>query len=291
MPNNPNDYQVQQNDKDLLTIAQKQNLPLEALIAANPNIKSVSQGQYIRLPQLTPKNFNFPSTPKAPTAVPTGSFLSAGGTKVLTQQKLTPRPQPTQGQQIGQQYAQQWIQAQKKVSPLAPPMLIGKQERLDDQEIRINQQLAAGSWPVTVPVGVTVRNPVDGSVVSSQEMAAKGYVYSPLKQQWELSTAKKTELGIGQTTAPANANVADTTPSYLQNVVYNGKVMQAWQAEAQYNRENDIYIPRSTKEALKIQNRNRIARREAEAFAAQTPAIVEQRNANDFTTLNIRLGS
>lgn len=52
----PNPYQITDEDDDLLTTANNLGIPYEALVAANPNIQSVSQGQYINVPSVNANN-------------------------------------------------------------------------------------------------------------------------------------------------------------------------------------------------------------------------------------------
>ena len=47
---NPNEYQVQNNDKDLMELAARTNTPYQTLKNLNPYINSISQGQVINVP-------------------------------------------------------------------------------------------------------------------------------------------------------------------------------------------------------------------------------------------------
>lgn len=53
-PNNP--YQVTEDDKDFLTLAANLNVDYNQLRAANPYVQSLSQGQFINIPNLSPSS-------------------------------------------------------------------------------------------------------------------------------------------------------------------------------------------------------------------------------------------
>ena len=65
-------YQVQQEDKDLLTLAARLNVPFQTLKQANSSITSISQGQFINVPKP-------PAGPPKPPALSPGASAAVSG--------------------------------------------------------------------------------------------------------------------------------------------------------------------------------------------------------------------
>lgn len=78
----PTPYQIKEEDEDLLTTANNLGVPYDLLTQANPNIQSVSQGQFINVPNLLTGNI--------PTNVPS----SAGGLMAVSGSNAPYRGQP-----------------------------------------------------------------------------------------------------------------------------------------------------------------------------------------------------
>lgn len=66
-----NPYQVQETDKDLLTLSARLGVPFPTLKQLNPSITSISQGQFINVPKL-PSATPPPPSPSAPYGPPAG---------------------------------------------------------------------------------------------------------------------------------------------------------------------------------------------------------------------------
>lgn len=275
-PYNPN-YQVQTDDKDLLTLSEKLNVPYQDLTNANPNINSISEGQYITVP--TPQATFTGSTKHKNLTAPTGSFIASGGTVALGVNQTTKKQTPTvaplpvlppNSTIYDPVYVRQQANAFNPAAQGANSFTSGNPAtpaNVAQTQYNINNQVANGVLPNSVPQGTYIINPSTGKPASEQEMMSNGYVYNNYTKQWELG-------GTGQPpgTPVTQQQQAAETPAYLQNVNYNGQTMPAWKAE--------LYAKRAARKG-----RERAER--AQALAQQE----QLRSDTGSTTLSIRLGS
>lgn len=290
--NQQQEYQVKPQDRDLLTLAANLNVPFKELKAANPDIKSISTGQYIKVPTVIKAK---PGTVK----VPTGSFL-AGGPKnpvalgvvpnmpKINPAAISPQVAPSGNEILAQRQAQQFA----GINPYqqgANSFTGAGGTKVNTVELQnnINQQIQAGQLPQVVPMGTNIINPATGKPVSSAEMVANGYVYNNYTKQYELGGTNSKPTSNNTTT---NSN-GDTVPAWQQNVNYNGQIMPAWKAELMYKRQNGIDTVTSYKDQVKQGIRKRTAAKERADQLARAKAQEPLRSDSPSTTLAIRLGS
>lgn len=280
MPDPIKDYQVQEQDKDLLTLAANLNVDYNKLKEANPFTKSISPGQFINVPT----NTDALTAKQRFSQTGTGTFFSGGRFNTVSP-GVAPKgfvstvPKTSNAPKTGvyvpptNAAAQNWLKQQQQAAALNPAIYQGPSSFTSaggkpptaELQLNINQQVASGMLPPIVPTGTSIINPQTGNPVTQQEMLANGYVYNNFTKGWELN-------GTGQ--PPATQTTANgeqqPTPAYLQIVNYNGTAMPAWEAELR---------------AKRAAKKN--AARKRAALAAQQ----QVRDDTAATTLNLRLGS
>lgn len=204
-----NPYQVQETDKDLLTLSARLGVPFPTLKNLNPSITSISQGQFINVPKLpsAPPPAPSPSTPYGPPAglpLPQYNAPSLSGIPSVPQTYNTPgslaapyRP-PTSQQPTNQPLAM----ATPYISPGA-------------NVAYLQSALQNAKDPSQLPPSVAP-NMVAAAGYTPEQMLAAGYTMQG--SYWVHSGAGGTS-GMGGST-PQSGNNWQTNPA-LRMIVFN----------------------------------------------------------------------
>jgi hypothetical protein len=160
-----NPYQVQETDRDLLQIAEQQKLNFSELKQLNPNITSISPGQFISVPKpATGLQYSTPAGPPAPISIPPGVAAAVSGLPQL--------PMST---------GQSSNQAPVVQQPYGPPKPVWNSAMTGDQDMA-SQNDAIRIYNLQTTMQSATDPSQMPSTVSNADAARLGYSPAQMKQ-------------------------------------------------------------------------------------------------------------